>query len=236
MTIIIPYIHSTWGGLELKYSLRAIEKYAIGVDDIVIIGDKPDWLTNVNHIEFKDLANIENKEKNIKNKIMVAFEQLGHDEVGFFNDDHFLLQKTEIEKYPYYRGGYLVYNKGTNGAYRKSVNNTIDALKSMGKDTWNFDVHCPILYQKDKFIEAMNSVDWRKPNGYVIKSLYCNYWGIEGMPHIDLKIHSQVPYHRLRKMVEGQDVFSIGDRAIGIPMKKLFELYFPKRSIYEKNI
>ncbi len=106
-------------------------------------------------------------------------------------------------------------------------------LKQMNKDTWNFDIHTPIKYSRDKFIEAMESVDWRKPNGYVIKSLYCNYFDIEGMPHIDLKISTQVPFHRLRKTVEGQDIFSIGDRAIGLPMKKLLDLYFSEKSKFE---
>lgn len=230
MDILIPYINSTWAGTELKYALRSIEKH-VQFDRVFIIGDKPDWLCNVTHIPFKDNPNIESKERNIVQKIMVGF---GHtEEVYFMNDDHFILQKTDIENYPYYRGGSLVYNKGAEGAYKKSVNNTIEVLKQMNKETWNFDIHTPIKYSRDKFFEAMESVDWRKPNGYVIKSLYCNYFGIEGMPHIDLKISTQVPFHRLRKTVEGQDIFSIGDRAIGLPMKKLLDLYFSEKSKFE---
>ena len=230
MDILIPYINSTWAGTELKYALRSIEKH-VQFGRVFIIGDKPDWLCNVTHIPFKDNPNIESKERNIMQKIMVGFEHT--EEVYFMNDDHFILQKTDIENYPYYRGGSLVYNKDTSGAYRKSVNNTIEVLKQMNKDTWNFDIHTPIIYNKQLFTEAMSSVDWRKPNGYVIKSLYCNYFGIEGMPHIDLKISMQVPFHRLRKTVEGQDIFSIGDRAIGLPMKKLLDLYFSEKSKFE---
>lgn len=230
MDIVIPYVHSTWAGTELKYALRSIEKH-VQYDRVFIIGDKPDWLCNVTYIPFEDNPNIESKERNIMQKIMVGFEHT--EDMYFMNDDHFILQKTDIENYPYYRGGELVYNKETVGAYRRSVNNTIESLRAMNKPRWNFDIHTPIVYSRDKFKEAMESVDWRKPNGYVIKSLYCNYFDIEGMPHIDLKIATQTPFHRLRKIVEGQDIFSIGDRAIGLPMKKLLDLYFSEKSKFE---
>ena len=97
----------------------------------------------------------------------------------------------------------------------------------------NYDIHRPCLYRKDFFPEVMSRYDWRKPYGYVIKSLYFNSIGVKGVSSYDLKISAQVPFHRLRKTVEGQDIFSIGDRAIGLPMKKLLDLYFSEKSKFE---
>lgn len=231
MDILLPYINSTWAGTELKYALRSIEKH-VQFDRVFIIGDKPDWLCNVTHIPFKDNPNIESKERNIMQKILEVCKTDISQQFMFSNDDIFILKDIPND-YPAYYSGLLPYHKGTIGAYKKSVNNTVEVLTEKGLNCLNYDIHRPCLYDKDLFPEVMSRYDWRKPYGYVIKSLYFNSIGVKGVSSYDLKISAQIPFHRLRKTVEGQDIFSIGDRAIGLPMKKLLDLYFSEPSKFE---
>ena len=232
MNILIPYINSTWAGTELKYALRSIEKH-VQFDRVFIIGDKPDWLCNVTHIPFKDNPNIESKERNIMQKILEACKTDISQKFLFSNDDIFILKDIPND-YPAYYSGLLPYHKGDKlGAYKTSTNNTINVLQENALTTMNFDIHRPCIYDKDFFPEVMSRYDWRKPYGYVIKSLYFNSIDAEIKQAGDLKISMQLPFHRLRKTVEGQDIFSIGDRAIGLPMKKLLDLYFSEPSKFE---
>ena len=234
--IIYPYINSVWGGLELRYSLRSVEKYISGVRNVYIIGDKPDWINNVIHVPSKHNPNIHAKEKNICDKILLAFSLPDiTDNIAVFNDDHYICRDIDLVSLPYYYDKELSLKHGVNlNSYRMSINNTVEYLMNKNLPFLNYDIHIPILYKKTEFQDIMKNADWRKPYGYVIKSLYCNSMNIEGVKHPDLKIAWQVPFHRLRKMLEGKDFFSIGDRSIGVPMKKILELYFPDKSKFEK--
>ena len=46
--VVIPLgTGSRWQDNELRYCLRSIEKNLSGVNEVVIVGEKPKWLTNV---------------------------------------------------------------------------------------------------------------------------------------------------------------------------------------------
>lgn len=57
----------------LRYSLRSIEKYCIGIDAICIVGSLPEWCVNV---EFHAINDVSNKhifrDNNIRGKIGTA--------------------------------------------------------------------------------------------------------------------------------------------------------------------
>lgn len=56
VTIVIPYIMGPNNGIELRYALRSIEKnFDHDNYHVLIIGEKPDWVTNVDHIYFQRL-------------------------------------------------------------------------------------------------------------------------------------------------------------------------------------
>ena len=45
---------SEYNNLELRLSLRSIDKYAHNLGRVFIVGEKPDWIKNVIHIPVKD--------------------------------------------------------------------------------------------------------------------------------------------------------------------------------------
>jgi hypothetical protein len=179
---------------ELRMSLRSIEKYLANYSDVWIIGDKPDWLQNVNHIPCIDHTE-RPSDYNIMRKITKACE---HPDVSesflMMNDDHFLLDHFDINNFPNYYFSTLedqVKKRGMD-TYGKRMNNSYQHLKSKGLPTKHFDIHTPIVYNKELFLKNVTALDWNIPNAYVIKSLYANALQIEGEEIPDNKV-SQPP-------------------------------------------
>ena len=59
---------------ELRYSLRSIEKNCTGYDRVFIVGQKPEWVTNVEFYPCDDPYDCTHK--NMMHKILMRFEQM----------------------------------------------------------------------------------------------------------------------------------------------------------------
>src|SRR5690606_18188809 len=107
------------------------------------------------------------------------------DEFLFFNDDHFLLAPWDPATFHYKRSlQESLSSRKVQDAYYRTLHNTI-ALLGGGN---NFDTHCPILYNKERFRRTVGTAPWYRPYGFAIKSLYCHLNGIEGSRYPDCKI------------------------------------------------
>lgn len=237
--IVYPLGHgSKWDDNELRYSLRSVEKHLTGIRDIYIVGAFPDWLQNVKHIPYMDEDRW--KEHRIALKILQACIQPGmSDNFLFMNDDHFLLKNFKACEFPFYWKEQL--STSANGrrfddAYRKSLANTHYALNERGLKTYNFDVHCPIIYNKSMFQAIYKMYDWVNTNySFVIKSLYCNTMKIEGEQITDIKISNPLfNVDDLKYQLQGRCFFSIGDKAVTRDLTILMEELYPEKSKYEK--
>lgn len=71
-------------------------------------------------------------------------------------------------------------------------------------------------------------VDWKKPYGYCLKTLYANVAKLTGMEYPDAKLYrsAEIPHKSL--------YFSTDNRAMDEKMINRFENKFPGKSIYEK--
>lgn len=167
--------------LEIRFSLRSIEKHLEGFSDVWIIGERPDFLHNINHIPASDPYEV--PDRNIMEKIKKACENPGvSDPFLFFNDDHYLLSDFQSNEFPYYYDMPLqekIKKRGYDN-YGQRMQNTMKWLQVNGKPTKNFDIHTPILYKKQEFIDIVTKADWESKHGFVIKSLYANSLNIEG--------------------------------------------------------
>lgn len=182
----------------------------------MIIGDKPRWIKNVSHIPFKDDNRALFKSKNIFDKISLIDE-----EFIFFNDDHYLLR--DFDKRYYYSGTMKTeLNRGTNGCYR-TTKNTLEKFGNIK----NFDIHCPIVY-KPGVLKLIKKLDWTKPGGYCIKSIYCALEGIEGVEYPDNKVYND-------KSVIDYDLFyfSSANGALSPKIISILDTHFPLKSQYE---
>jgi hypothetical protein len=234
--IVIPIGDgSSWNDNELRYCLRAVDKYAKDIGNVYLIGRKPSWVRNVNHIHVTDTPGPENKERNICNKVLAACNDARiTPEFIFMNDDHFLL--SEIPPLPFYYQQNLeasLVRRQIQDQYWNALNNTHRALVKEGFRTVNFDIHCPIIYDKEAFKQVMAMYDWTIPCGYVIKSLYCNTLEVTGMLEMDLKIKHRLNCFQLEALTKDRKFFSIDDMAICADMTTYLDYLYPDKSRYE---
>lgn len=202
---------------ELMFSLRSVEKFFTIPFEVVVVGDKiPNWLTNVTQICVPDILG--RKQLTIKKKTYSALEL--YEKIFFMNDDVYLLDYTDGQ-YPYYYQGSLTH-VGEGGARPLS-----NELTKMGKQIKNFDLHQPLIYDnrfKDVFANFSSDV--------IVKSCYCNYLGIEGEHHTDLKVNRKIEQADLETALKGRKYFSTGPSGIGFAIPVLKKL-FPEKSYFE---
>lgn len=223
---------------ELVYALRSIEKHLKGFGEVFIIGDRINSLKGLKYIHCRDDRQSMYKERNIYRKILKA---CNHPEVTedfiMLNDDHLLLKDFDVNNLPFYYKGTLEETLSKNmGDYRKSVNHTRKLLLSKDKPTIDFDTHFPIVYNKKKFIDTFvcNNVDWDKPFGYVIKSLYCNLNDIEGEFGGDCKIHHKMKYEDIVSKIGDRSFFSTSDGCLNEDMMRFLNEKYGTKSRYER--
>lgn len=227
---------SNWDNNELRYSLRSVDKYVNHVGNVYLIGEKPKWIKNIIHIPMNDRPGVEWKEFNIMQKILraCATPALSREFI-FMNDDHFLLHV--IPPLPFYYQQTLLssmFKRRVQDTYHKALDNTYQALMRRDYNVINYDIHVPIIYDKNLFADTVLSYDWNTaPGGYVIKSLYCNTLGVKGQEVMDLKIKERMDCFKLEALTLGRKFFSIDDSSINLDMGTYLQYLYPIKSKYE---
>jgi hypothetical protein len=225
---------SNWQDNEIRYSLRSLETFVSGIDKVYLIGKKPNFLNdNIIHIPFNDIHT--NKAKNIMAKVYRAsLDQRISQDFMFWNDDYFALQPFEAANYPFYYkcelDHSLIINKGE---YYKHVETTLKVLKSKGLPIKNFDTHYPIIYNRDKMKQMIESYDWNVQFGYILRSMYCNHYGIEGEFKLDCKSNVPLPAPHIPIQHKDKHFLSIGDNALNFAMKNYLMNLYPNKSKFE---
>lgn len=222
--------------LELRYSIRSMVKYLSGWERLVIVGHCPDFIFPSLHIPVTD-PHKHNKARNIYEKILAA---ASHPEVSdnfiCSSDDQFLLTFFRAETFPYYQCGALqetIIRLSDKGSYKPYVKATFDVLSDRGLPTTNFNVHSPIVYNKDTFTRVMPSYDWSEKKGYIAKSLYCNSIGITGELIKDPKIHTPKTKTAIARKIKDWRLFSTDKDAVNDEMKETLQDLFPVPSRFE---
>ena len=219
---------------ELRFSLRSLSKYCTGWRNVWVIGEKPSWLVNVNHIPMKDIGPI--KVLNILEKIKTACKQDGlSEEFLFMNDDHFFCDRGDVAKYPYYYDNEERTKIQDNRSNMDNYNRIISATMERWPNAKYFDIHKPIRYDKKKFIEMCDNIDFKRPElGYLIKTTYCAYHSIKGTKGHDTIFRGRMTLDEIEEATVFTDQFSIHDEAVNRDLIKYFETHYPIKSQFEK--
>lgn len=216
---------STHANIEIKYSLRSVEKHLSNVGKVFIIGVDIPFLKDIHHLSFKETAN--NHNENIRQKVLAACY---HPEISedflFMNDDHFLLQDFDLPNFPnYYKGTLEDYKFKNNGWYLADL---LWTQGKIGNNALNFDTHTPIIYNKTRFKERLGNVE---PVGILIKSMYAH--GLEGTKEPDAKLYRRHTMREIEYKTQSAPCFSICDRAINEDLMKFLNYLYPKKSRWE---
>lgn len=233
--VILPLGKSKIDYLDLRYTLRGMEKYLKNYGDIYIIGEKPKWIKNVIHIPFADNPKKERKEFNIYSKILHYCYLKGSPRSFLFtNDDHIHLNEIDALTYPYYtRGDIEPAMKANKSNYRATLNHTRKHLRKLGLPELHCDVHCPIIYNSEEFIKTFEGVNWNVDWGYGIKSIYSvvNKKTLE--PFIDCKITRDMSTIEIENKLNGRHVMSCDDGGLKENLINYLNRTLSEKSKYE---
>lgn len=237
LDILIPLGNgSAWGNNnELRYCLRSIERYATGYDRIFVIGEDPGFLNG--QVRFRPLAEIEaNKEARIASKILRTFEQTDiADDAVMFNDDYVLTAPVDLRALPFYHRGELASAIPCQGSvlYRAALGDTVGALRRANRPTLHYDVHMPMILNRQKFIGLR---DWwtrseKSWQGFVCKSVYANNQDdIDSRFTVDCKLqYGDFKAAVIDEIVRDRWVFSYSDGALTDSLKLWLAKRFPQR-------
>ena len=151
---------SKYSDIELRWSLRSVEKFAQCDVQPVVVGSVPDWFKG-DALPCPD--KFERKEKNLNHKIMTAIRGgLVQGEFQISADDHFWLKPIDFEKLPvYYRGGLLPTEaaKGDNN-YAKALVGTGITLGKFLHPKWNTACHRNAWASADDIDKVKSLIDY----------------------------------------------------------------------------
>lgn len=202
---------SHWHNNEIRYSLRSVEKY-FKYRKIFVIGEKPEWLTGVTHIPETDTN--DNKLMNARAKYLIAANdsRISKDFI-LMNDDFFFLK--EIKTIPYYSRGtideMIKRHPTKRGYYYSSLVDTKNKLSAMGiEKVKDYEVHCPIILNKEKLITAASMAGNTKP--YLLRTIYGNLNNEKAKKVMDFKASNLAEF--AHQTIKERELLSINDALV----------------------
>lgn len=171
-------IGSNWRNNEIRFSLRSIAKNLKGIHKVWIVGEKPEFIKNIKHIQHPDELGINNADGNIIRKVLrVCQEPTLTENFLFINDDHLIMKPMVASEIPPYRKMDMVTMKDDyfqDSSWKGRLFRTKNILLKRGYPAFHFDCHVPIVLNKKLFPEVISKFDYDRDTGYTMKSLYGN--------------------------------------------------------------
>ena len=222
--------------LELRYSIRSMVKHLDKISNLIVVGECPMFLKNVIHIPVPD-AHKHNGARNIYEKILAACNDPRVSKNFLSNsDDYFLNKDFAADSFPCFFDGDLEQlnsKLGYDGGYKVYVENTLSVLKERKLSVLNFNVHAPMIINKERFSMIMPAFNWTIHKGYISKSLYANAAGITGTPATDIKIYTPKTRTALQRKLKDAPFYSTNEHAINEFMKDMLQELYPEKSKWE---
>ncbi len=232
---------SRWNNNEIRFSLRSIEKNGLNVGQIFVVGECPDFLSDVVHIPAEDIFNPNvNADGNIAIKVLTACaDQRLSENFLFINDDHILLKPVLLDEIPTFHKGdmttYLPIYWQLN-YWRKRLHRTMETLILKGLSAYHFDCHTPIVLNKISFPEVMSGFDYTHDIGLTMKSLYGNsIYSKSGklLGHEKKTVFKNFTLQQLDERLSDCGYMSFNDDGLNNSLKIWLYRQFPIRSKWE---
>ena len=236
---------SKHNNIELKYSLRSIEKNCTGYDRIFIAGYKPQFLNdNVIYVPFEDKTNVY-KHWNILNGIKTVVDTTDISEYFVLqSDDHFYVRPYNFEEMPLYYKTELISEVPKacgNPRYKTAIVETRRLLERHGLSTLNTSSHCGTLFNKtlfkfmeDNILAEAFSSPWAAEPTCLMQAVMQKSLGMVPVYRRDCKVKEFPNEKALLEKIADNFCFSISDRAFTTGIDKYLEKWFPEKSKYEK--
>jgi hypothetical protein len=246
--IYYPYFQREAIWQELRYSLRSLQKYLKEDFRIWIVGDKPDWIKNINHIPHERCEGMqENSTYDAITKLMIFCNNplTGQDFIRIY-DDSYLLTDISFEKIKRIRALYkyeeMPFESGT---WWNQLRKTLDILVKKGYPGWNTETHFPEFFNKFKMQWIIDAYKARE-NRLLTSSLYYNTlfpnmnpdifskeWGIQFYENQDNEYYSSSDGD-LEAKCHGKLFMNHNNSGLTENLKRFISARFPEKSKFEK--
>ena len=225
---------TVWDNNEIRFSLRSAEKNIKDLEKVFIVGEKPDWLQNIEHLPLADLYKIKwrNAYAKVSRACMSPF--LSADFL-LMNDDFFILKPITGADYPFYFSSILT----KNASYYKTKflttpQQTATLLPLHVKDVRNFAVHRPVRFNKQKYLD-MPRFDLAM-TGFSPRSFYCNFYGVPGVQCADKTLSPLMTEKDFDRACADRTDISVFSATARSPIfQNWIQKMFPEPSKYEKK-
>lgn len=164
---------------SLKGILRYIESSCVGFNEIVIVGDKPDWIQGVIYIGFSSAENFKQRMKNKFEKLKAVCLHKSVTKAFVWIDCDFT--SVMFSKYmPSFDARKPIRLRDNSyemirSAYRIALERTQKVIKRRGFFSGIYFNNNPITFRKDRLLNTFDDYDFNSLYGYCIKTLYVNY-------------------------------------------------------------
>ncbi|MFQ6230376.1 hypothetical protein [Nocardia sp. NPDC002869] len=260
MDVLYFLKHSPCDDLELKYSLRSVERYMPWVRRVVVFGDRPEWLagpeSGIFHVPHEAIAWIGPYRTPVTNWFLMFYltallPELDEEYI-FFSDDFVLLRDLtpdEAQRNRYLQDLATLDSRGK-GLWMDSLWRTYDLLKRLGYGTLNYETHVPTWFRKQWVLDA-----YRDLRDFVTEDRWQGAMGITAIlshiqkhhprPLVHLKtegsrvgFHGKPPaYEEVVSLACAADArfLNFDDAAFGPDMQRFLAERFPRPCRYERH-
>ena len=253
MQIIIPYVKSNSGFDELKYAVRSIEEKFKDDFELIIIGEKPEWLNEkATFIPHKRLTGIHLpncQDACSKMNTLILSAKIG-DEFIITYDDIYFLKKIGINDL---RKIYALKRKTVDGTskYARILKNTLAALRLRKMTARNFETHLPRLINKEKMLKTYQTF-LPKKNRLLHFSLYFNHHhfddkiitishtqnhikaGFYGKDEKDFSYSNDLTKSEIKALLRKSHFLNHNNSGLTPALREIIEEKFPNPSSFEK--
>ena len=236
--------------LELRCSLRSIEKYGKNVGKVYVVGNCPEWLSD-NVIKLpcedfnKDTSTPTPKAQNIAKKLLYAVDNSDIGEEFLVSmDDHFYTKEVDFDEYPYYvkfcNTPVLPTSKNkTQNEYTRWIVDCGKRMEELGLPTFYFTLHRNMRVSRKAIEGCRDIMEENFKNNYPFEAfvLLGNYAFSNRLctPEFveDIRINNGSEWWKT--MPEYSDVFSTAPMAPGRGLYVLLSGLYPNKSTkYER--
>jgi hypothetical protein len=179
--------------LEIKYSLRALDQYMLDLENVFIVGDRPNFIIGVEHVIETDPTTEKWKNAFRKIKRACTLPDLSSDFL-LMNDDFFMTEPFVGEEWPYYA------LKGSNGG--------VDGMNS-------YHVHCPIKLNKELYLKM--PLDISGKGKHSPRTFYSNFYKVKTKLRDDFILRAGTGCRDFDEQIKKEPCFSISDSAMLYP-------------------
>jgi hypothetical protein len=219
--------------IELRYSLRSLQKYAKNLGRIFVVGHKPHWLTGVTNIPH--VGGHACKDADIINKLRLACESGISERFIFASDDQCLLAPTDLATMPATFSA--VARTPNKNKWEKRLHATAGYVASKGVTPENFDTHTFQPHSRIEFLAAVKDAPYDTKQGLTVNTLALNL--SPSVFRASLNGDKTTLYKAvknadaLRKMLAGRRHLGYNDNAMTAAFMLVLGELFPEPSQYE---